>query len=282
MNTSFAAFMNKKGIACASDTDMTLYALSKREPVTLAVNSYSPIPWDSIINAYLRRGDIALHENFTDYARDFADFLLTVEGNSKWGHLSEDDSNIIFLGYGSEDIFPSGVDIMIRYDDTEQKLKCDFNCEFSISHDVDSNFFTLSHFENVESVFFGCSTQIQEKLIEKQVDCFKNYKQRVAEAFKGTQYEQAVNEFISAYDERKEFSRQLGQMVGVHQKHLFMAIESFDIEDLVKVAEMFVDSNDQLTHLKEGGKGILRSTKELAVITRVEGVVWIKHSLYGV
>ncbi len=26
MNTSFVAFMNKRGIACASDTDMTLYA----------------------------------------------------------------------------------------------------------------------------------------------------------------------------------------------------------------------------------------------------------------
>ena len=282
MNTSFVAFMNKRGIACASDTDMTLYALSKREPVAVAVNSYSLIPWDTIINSYLRRGDIALHENFTDYACDFAEFMLTVEGNSKWKHLSEDDSNIIFLGYGTEDIFPSGVDIMVRYDDAEQKLKCDFNIEFSISHEADSNFFTLSHFENVESVFLGSNTLIREKLIEKQAECFKKYKQRVADAFKGTRYEQTVNGVISAYDERQEYANQLGQMVGVHQNHLFTAIESFDIEDLVKVAEMFVDSNDQLIHLKNGGNGVLRSTKELAVITRVEGVVWIKHSLYGV
>lgn len=281
MNTSFVAFMNKRGIACASDTDMTLYALSKREPVAVAVNSYSPIPWDTIINAYLRRGDIALHENFTDYAHDFADFLLTVEGNGKWEQLSEDDSNIIFLGYGTEDIFPSGVDIKVRYDSTERKLKCDFNSEFSISHEDDSNFFILSPFENLQSVFLGCNTQIREKLIEKQAECFKNYKQRVADAFKGTRYEQTVNEFISQYDERQEYANQLRHMVGVHQRQLFMAIESFDIEDLVKVAEMFVDSNDQLIHLKNGGKGVLKSTKELAVITRVEGVVWIKHSLYG-
>jgi len=282
MNTSFVAFMNKRGIACASDTDMTLYALSKREPVAVAVNSYSPIPWDTIINAYLRRGDIALHENFTDYAHDFADFLLTVEGNGKWEQLSEDDSNIIFLGYGTEDIFPSGVDIKVRYDSTERKLKCDFNSEFSISHEDDSNFFILSPFENLQSVFLGCNTQIREKLIEKQAECFKNYKQRVADAFKGTRYEQTVNEFISQYDERQEYANQLRHMVGVYQRQLFMAIESFDIEDLVKVAEMFVDSNDQLIHLKNGGKGVLKSTKELAVITRVEGVVWIKHSLYGV
>ena len=281
MNTSFVAFMNKRGIACASDTDMTLYALSKREPVAVAVNSYSPIPWDTIINAFLKRGDIALHENFVDYVHDFADFLLTVEGNNKWEHLSDDDSNIIFLGYGTEDIFPSAVDIMARYDSTEKKLKCDFNSEFSISHEEDSNFFILSHFENLQSVFLGCNIQIREKLVEKQVDCFKKYEQRVADAFKGTRYEQSVNEFISQYDERQEYANQLRHVVGVHQNHLFTAIESFDIEDLVKVAEMFVDSNDQLIHLKNGGKGVLKSTKELAVITRVEGVVWIKHSLYG-
>ena len=51
MKTSFVAFLNKRGIACASDTDMTLYALSRQEPVALAVNSYSPIPCDSSINA---------------------------------------------------------------------------------------------------------------------------------------------------------------------------------------------------------------------------------------
>ena len=43
MKTSFVAFLNKRGIACASDTDMTLYALSRQEPGALAVNSYSPI-----------------------------------------------------------------------------------------------------------------------------------------------------------------------------------------------------------------------------------------------
>ena len=282
MNTSFVAFMNKRGMACASDTDMTLYALSKQEPVALAVNSFSPIPWDTIINAYLRRGDITLHGIFTDYARDFVDFLLSVEDVNKWKHLSEDDSNIIFLGYGTGDIFPSSVDIMVRYDEAARKLRCDFRNELSISHEVESNYFTLGNFENVDSVFLGCNKHICEKLIEKQVECFRIYKQRVSEAFKGTHYERAVNKFISEYDERQEYFKRIEQMVEAYQNDLYSTIEYFDIEDLVRVAEMFVDCNDQLIHLKNGGKGILRSTKELAVITRVEGVVWIKHSLYGV
>ena len=60
-----------------------------------------------------------------------------------------------------------------------------------------------------------------------------------------------------------------------------MALDSFNIEDLVKVAEDFVDAKVQLDHLKSGGRGELPHTKELAVITRTEGVVYIKHCLFG-
>jgi hypothetical protein len=94
MKTSFVAFLNKHGIACASDTDMTLYALSRQEPIALAVNSYSPIPWDSIINAYVRQGEIAKHEIFGDYARDFSNYLSTVKINPDWKNLTEDDGKI--------------------------------------------------------------------------------------------------------------------------------------------------------------------------------------------
>ena len=99
MNTSFVAFLNKEGIACASDTDMTLYALSRQEPVALAVNSYSPIPWDAIINTYLKKGEIAKHEVFGDYACDFSNYLSTVKINPAWKNLTEDDGNIIFLRF---------------------------------------------------------------------------------------------------------------------------------------------------------------------------------------
>ena len=51
--------------------------------------------------------------------------------------------------------------------------------------------------------------------------------------------------------------------------------------DPMKAAEDFVDASVQIDHLKGGGKGELRQTKELAVITRTEGVVWIKHCIYG-
>lgn len=281
MKTSFVAFLNKRGIACASDTDMTLYALSRQEPVALAVNSYSPIPWDFIINSYLRKGEIQIHETFSDYARDFANHLTTVETKPSWKYLSSDEMNIIFLGYGSDDVFPSAVDIMVKYDEESKKLICDFDIERGIDHCNTSDFFMLSHFENTQPVMYGILESARQKLIDKQNSLLDTFKERIFDAVKGTEFEKAVQEAIAEYDSYS-FEDVTRELSGQQMQRVDTAIDSFNIEDLVKVAEDFVDAKVQIDHLKNGGRGDLHYTKELAVITRTEGVVWIKHCIYGI
>jgi hypothetical protein len=281
MKTSFVAFLNKRGLACASDTDMTLYALSRQEPVALAVNSYSPIPWDFIINSYLRKGEIQIHETFSDYARDFACYLSTVETKPSWKYLSSDEKNIIFLGYGSDDVFPSAVDIMVKYDEEAKKLICDFDIDRGIDHINTSDFFMLSHFENTQPVMYGIIESARQKLIDKQNSLLDTFKERIFDAVKGTEFEKAVQEVIAEYDSYS-FEDVTRELSGQQMQRVDTAIDSFNIEDLVKVAEDFVDAKVQIDHLKNGGRGDLHYTKELAVITRTEGVVWIKHCLYGI
>lgn len=47
MIPSFIALFSKAGIACAADTDHTVFRLSDKYPVAIAVNPDSPIPWKS-------------------------------------------------------------------------------------------------------------------------------------------------------------------------------------------------------------------------------------------
>ena len=281
MKTSFVAFLNNRGIACASDTDMTLYALSRQEPIALAVNSYSPIPWDFIINSYLRKGDIQIHELFSDYARDFASYLSTVDTKPSWKYLSSDEQNIIFLGYGSDDVFPSAVDITVKYDEKTKKLSCNFDTDRSITHHNRADYFMLSHFENTQPVMYGIVESARQKLIEKQNTLVETFEERIMEAVKGTEFEETVQKEIAEYKSSYNFEDDTRNYSGHQMSRVEIAIDSFNIEDLVKVAEDFVDAKVQIDHLKNGGKGELPHTKELAVITRTEGVVWIKHCLYG-
>ena len=281
MKTSFVAFLNKQGIACASDTDMTLYALSRQEPVALAVNSYSPIPWNTIINSYLRKGEISKHEFFGDYSRDFSNFLSSVKINPAWNNLTEDDGNILFLGFGTDDVFPSAVDILVHLDEESSKLVCDINIERGIDHDNETDFYTLSHFENTQPLIYGISDVARAKLIEKQAALIDVYKQRIMDAVKNTKYEESIQKRLYEYDASTIMSEIIFRMSDTQLDRIDMALGSFNVEDLVKVAEDFVDAKVQLDHLKAGGKGELPHTKELAVITRTEGVVYIKHCLFG-
>ena len=75
MQTSFLSIFNKSGIACASSEDHTLYQLSKEEPVVVAVDPNSPIPWESLIDGYKRLGEPKKHSELEGYAKDFEEYI---------------------------------------------------------------------------------------------------------------------------------------------------------------------------------------------------------------
>lgn len=279
METSFVVFMNKHGMACASDTDMTLYALSKREPVALAVNPNSPLPWDSIINAYLRQGDIPLHESFSDYANDFAEFLAWFTPKKEWRKLSLHESNILFLGFGTEDFFPSAVDAYVQYDAKQRKMNVKMETELQISDDIGTGHFVLGDFDNMVPMLYGISDPVFKSMVDNSLEVFRSYKERLAVVLKEAGIK--VDSDMFKVDDKKMYFEELMGMRENHCMRLDAALDGFNVEDLVTTAETFVDAHDQLEHLKNGGKGTLQKTKELAVITRTEGLVWIKHSLYG-
>ena len=279
METSFVVFMNKHGMACASDTDMTLYALSKQEPVVLAVNSGSPLPWDSIINAYLRQGEIPLHENFGDYTRDFAVFLTTMTPKKDWKKLTRNESNIMFLGFGKEDLFPSAVDAYVQYDPKQRKMSVKIETELQISDDIRTAHFVLGDFDNMVPMLYGISSPVFKSMVDNSLEIFRSYKERLAISLREAGIK--VDPEVFEVDDKKIYSEELIEMRENHSMRLDAALDGFNVEDLVATAETFVDAHDQLEHLKNGGKGTLQKTKELAVITRTESLVWIKHSLYG-
>ncbi len=279
MGTSFVAFMNKHGMACASDTDMTLYALSKREPVALAVNPGSPLPWDSIINAYLRQGEIPLHENFEDYARDFAEFLATLTPKKEWKNLTKLESKIVFLGFGMEDLFPSVVVAYVQYDAKQRIMSVNLETTLHISDDVDTAHVVIGNFSNMVPMLYGVSRPVLKSLVDNNLEVFHTYKERLAVALKEAGIK--VDPEVLEMEDKRIYTNALLGMKKKHRMRLEAALDGFNVEDLVTTAETFVDAHDQLEHLKNGGKGTLQKTKELAISTRTEGLVWIKHSLYG-
>lgn len=282
MSTTCIAISNMSGIACASDTDHTVYQLSKTSPLAVAVNSYSPIPWDIIINNYKRMGELEEKENFEDYAKDFEKYLTSLPVSEDYSDLSTEDSNIIFMGYGKDDLFPQIYDTCISLANGKWKFDEDRTEIFKVSHQEFAHINLLGNLDSVYTLIWGATRDVNNILLENHLRTFKVYKERVLERFKGTEYESFVTKKLEAYEAKDDFMMKMGEAVDKTSSNVLDGIETFSVEDMVMAAETIVNAEVRLDHLGSGCKTPLNTTREIAVITRAEGLTWIKHSLYAI
>ena len=282
MSTTCIAISNMSGIACASDTDRTIYQLSKTYPLAVAVNPYSPIPWDTIINNYKRLCEPEEKENFEDYAKDFEKFLSSIPVTKDYQGLSIDDSNIIFMGYGKEDLFPQIYDTCISLTNEKWSFDNDRTEIFKVSHQEYANINLLGNLDSVHTLIWGATRDVNDMLLENHLKTFNVYKERVLEKFKGTEFEAFVTKKFEAYDAKQYFMMKMSEAINKTSASVLDGIETFSVEDMVMAAETIVNAEVRLDHLSSGCKTPLNTTREIAVITRAEGLTWIKHSLYAI
>jgi hypothetical protein len=281
MITTCIAISNMSGIVCASDANHTIYQLSRRQPLAIAVNPHSPIPWDNIIHGYKEKGEIEAKENFEECALNFLDHLYSYEVEDSWKNLSLNDGNIIFMGYGKEDMFPCLYDVILQYNSETSKLEA-HNTYTQIAHNQRSAINLLGNLDSVSTLIWGANAATNQYLLKKHMELFEIYKQRVIERFKGTKAEDFVIRKLEAYDPERAFDGIINQSMDETYNEVAMGIDTFSIEDMVSAAETIINAEVRLDHLISGCKEPLHRTQEIAVITRTEGLTWIKHSLYAI
>ena len=281
METVFIALSNMSGIACASDRDHTIYQLSKKVPLALAVNPFSPIPWDKIIEQYKLTGGPEEKEEFSDYASHFLAFLSTIPVEKSWHSETRDDLNIIFMGYGKEELFPCVYDVILKINSEKDILEEDFSVYRKISHHHVSAINMLGSFEEVSTLLFGATQKNKEAAFDSLSKQYDIYKERVRDKFKESEFEDYVNKKLEEFDSEIEAANIINSSSDEISSQVNTGMDTFSIEDLVTAAETLVNAEIRLKHLFSKGKDAVRSTKEIAVITQTEGVTWLKHSLFA-
>ena len=281
METIFIALSNMSGIACASDRDHTLHQLSKKVPLALAVSPTSPIPWDNIIEQYKQTGGPEEKEEFSDYASHFLSFLSNIPVDESWKFQSAHDLNIIFMGYGKEDLFPCIYALDLKVNSDSKRLEEVFHSYKKLSHDIDATFDILGDFEEVSTLLFGSTGDTRKLFLENYTKQFEIYKERVIEKFKDTEYSSYVQKKFEAFDIKANVANKINAATDKVLSQVYSGLDTFSIEDLVTAAETLVNAEVRLKHLASMGKDYLHTTKEIAVITRTEGVTWLKHSLFA-
>ena len=282
MKASFLLFANMGGIVCGSSADMTIFQLSKKEPVALAVSPTSPIPWSNIIENYRRKGEPQSHNNFEQYAEDFNAYLSTNTAKSEWLNLNPDESKLIFMGYGTNDIYPTVYEIYVALNEKTMTLQFEKKTSIRIAHKNKVYWSYMGNFDRVEMIFQGATTPMNQFINTRVQALYDEYVARVKAKFSGTKYEQMVDERIAQFDVCSQAQNLVMNVSRNMHKRLQIGVDAFSIEDLVNAVETIINANLRLAHLQSSEKEPMGQTLEIAVITRTEGLTWIKHSLFAI
>lgn len=279
---SFIAICNQNGIACASDSDNTIFQISKKAPIALAVCTSSPVPWKEIITQYIRKGEPIGHKTLEEYARDFEAFLHNYPADKAWNKLGIDELNIILLGYGEDEIYPSVCDIQIEVDEETEKMRFRAVRTKQVTISKTSVLPYIGNWENLSAIIQGSSSKVQTAIIDKEQVIYKSYVQRVKAKFKDTKYEDYVNQNLERAEKTVFVSSIVKSAKNSAVQENYLGISTFSAAELVDSVEKFVNANVRLSHLKNGGRGLVGQTKEIAVLTFAEGFTWIKHSVFAI
>lgn len=272
-NPSFIALMNKTGIACAASDDFSIYKLSSKEPLAIAVNPKSEIPWEKIIGKYKQSGEPEPQITLALYAEQLLSFVNSLGLTS----LGLKDDKVVLLGYGSQDIYPSVYSFSLDTDADGVFVITEIENE-QISGQTPTTFVTLGDFERISPILYGASARIRGYYEEKQRVAKSEFMSQLHDLFSGTEYEKAAEENLAGYDSNSDtvFSGANKMVV----KDVNIGLSSFSISDLVTSAETIINANTRLSHLFAGVRPPLECVSEMAVIARPEGLKWVKHSIF--
>jgi hypothetical protein len=269
------------GIACASDRDHTIYQLSKRVPFAVAVNPDSQIPWYNIIEQYQLSGEPEESEEFSDYVTHFVSFLSNHFAEKSWSDLPADDTNVFFMGYGKEDLFPSVYDTILKVNPENGQFETTQVGYNKISHQECTAINHLCDIDSVSTLLFGVTNKTRDALLPIYTKLFESYKDRVKKHFADTEFTSYVTQELDSYNIEDSYYQTFYNAYGEVMSRTSVGLNTFSVEDLVTAVETLVNAEVRLKHLLSKGKEYPHLTKEIAVITRIEGVTWLKHSLFA-
>lgn len=285
--TAEVAIMNKRGIALAADSAVTvgtingqkiynsankLFALSKYQPVGIMIYGnaeFMGIPWETIIKQYRKKLKEDHFPNLVDYGNDFIKFIETEELIQSNMNEAEYIEECIFVYFQkiAKDIYKAiqkniAQNGKISSDETKCILK-----DIIDKHYVKwSNYKLLSTFPDD---YVGTFILNHKELIKKSIDMvFKKLPLN-----KGL-----INKLnkISAYLFCKDCFRNSKSgivIAGFGSNELFPSIISFDIECLIDKKLKYIINKEATQRISENNQGlIIPFAQSEMVCTFMEGI----------
>lgn len=276
MSESFIALSNMTGLVCASDTDHVVYPLLEAEPVAVAVDFNSPIPWKDIVNEYKEMYNEP-QEQFSGYVDNLYSCLYNMDMPESLTEVPE-DTKIIIMGYGTDELFPTICEL--RFELLGPKYLQISDKKYNmVSSEERSQIAKMGDFSAVDTLLDGVTMEVLYDIIEKEKEAFGLFCERVRSRFQNTEYEAVLESQLEKFDIEKKLTEYATNAVKEIHNHVNAGIHNFAIPDMVQAAETLLNANANFRSLHDKGEKSADVVRELAVLTCTEGLTWIKHSI---
>lgn len=308
--TAIVGILNKKGIAIAADSAVTItnadkkvtidengkevtqfqdivinsgdkmLRLKDKQPVAVMIVQNArlvQLPWDVIIRWYRKQRDDSGFPKHIDYIEDFMAFVNSdvVKPHIKEKDISFDYSHktyLVFAGYGESEPYPSICECVVT-GIKEGKILYDNKGINTISDNQESIVFAEGQHDIIEAIKYGV-----------QIDRIDDICNRLSKSLKELvnlqkHYKNTSNIQLDAIDNgtiRQDVKEVIEKSIKLHDKQLKKLIKGYNLQEMACLAENMIKATElhrKITFQQESVGGLI----DLAIITKNDGFQWLNR-----
>lgn len=191
-------------------------------------------------------------------------------------------TGIVFVGYGSKDIYPSILTVYIS-GAFDRRMRYYFSSEYEADKIDNDNTATIIPFAQADvmlTLMKGIHPGLRRYVEGKHEDSLQHAKQKMLEVMKDAGCsEKAIKEVKETdfSDIQNKYEESMDQFIqDEFVDGIVDAVNSFNIEDMVNMAESLVSVTNLQRHISSSEESV-GGPIDVAVITRSEGFIWVKH-----
>ena len=268
----FMAIFNRWGTALASNMPGAIFHLYENPAVALIYNPSSELNLERFIKDFKERIFSTPPTTVKDVVSRFNDFLNSASG--KLQIKKEKKQEIIFIGFNSNDIYPSEIICGIT-EDSAGKLELVVETEKKINTNNTAFFSTLGDFNYVLPVVDGVSPDF-ESTIKKRIEngIIKMQDKLIQKALR-MDSELKTEDLKEAFLQ-DECLRILRMSREICYYDSVLGLETFSVEEMGDAVENLINTETCFTNPNKV-RNQTNLVCERAVMTIPEGFTWIKQ-----
>lgn len=190
-------------------------------------------------------------------------------------------TELVFTGYGSDDIYPSLLSMKISgVIDRRLRYYIDEEGAAIITNQNSSSICPFAQTDVMMSLMKGISSQMRSHVYDCKISAIQETKQKMMDAMKeagATEKMLRKVDNIDLTEVADNFDNSLNDFI--HDNYvagIFDAVDSFSIEEMANMAESLISVTNLQRHISSTEESV-GGPVDVAVITRSEGFVWVKH-----